>query len=184
MNCKYCDTNYSRDILDGLSVKIEDIVGYARSANVPLVEITGGEPLLQDDTPELCKRLLEEGFEVLVETNGSLPLSELPEGVIRIMDCKTPSSGEADKIDFDNFALLNSNDEVKFVISDRADFKYSLNIIEKYKLAEFTDKLIFGPAWGKLKPAKLVKWMMREKPPARMQLQLHKYIWDPDAKGV
>jgi 7-carboxy-7-deazaguanine synthase len=119
-----------------------------------------------------------------LETNGSLPIKSTPQGVIRIMDCKTPSSGEAEKLDRSNFEELNKKDEVKFVISDRNDFKYSIDIIKEYGIDKKTKNIIFSPAWGDLPPKKLAEWMIKEKPPARIQLQLHKYIWGPDKKGV
>jgi 7-carboxy-7-deazaguanine synthase len=149
-----------------------------------MVEITGGEPLVQKNVALLVRALLEKKFSVLLETNGSLPISSMPEGVVRIMDCKTPSSGESEKTCVSNFKSLNENDEIKFVISDYKDFKYSVDMIKKHKLCDKTKNIIFSPAWGLLETRELAEWIIKEKPPARMQLQMHKYIWGPEAKGV
>lgn len=184
LNCNYCDTLYSRKTEQGKSTDIPLLVEAALEENINLVEITGGEPLFQKTTPLLCAELLRNNFTVLVETNGSLPISLLPENVIKIMDCKTPSGGEASRMDFSNFDLLNPLDEIKFVIADRTDYSYSLDIIEKYKLDGKTPNLLFSPGWGKIESAELAGWIIKDKAPVRLQLQLHKYIWGPEKRGV
>jgi 7-carboxy-7-deazaguanine synthase len=184
LKCNYCDTRYSRTPEDGTPISIQELLDFAIDSDADMVEITGGEPLTQKNTHLLARALLDKNFCVLLETNGSLPIKSTPQGVIRIMDCKTPSSGEAEKLDRSNFEELNKKDEVKFVISDRNDFKYSIDIIKEYGIDKKTKNIIFSPAWGDLPPKKLAEWMIKEKPPARIQLQLHKYIWGPDKKGV
>lgn len=184
LNCNYCDTIYSRETEQGKSMDITSLVEAALKENIKLVEVTGGEPLFQKTTPLLCAELLRNNFTVLVETNGSLPISLLPENVIKIMDCKTPSCGEASRMDFSNFDLLNPLDEIKFVIADKTDYTYSLDIIKNYKLNKKTPNLLFSPAWGKIKSSELASWIITDKAPVRLQLQLHKYIWSPEKRGV
>lgn len=184
LNCAYCDTEYAKDFYNATEISVNELLESAKSANVRLVEITGGEPLLQESIAELCRKLLENNFDVMVETNGSISISILPEGVVRIIDCKCPGSGEADKMFFKNFEELNSSDEIKFVITDRSDYDYAVNIIKIYNLTKKTKNLLFSPAWGKIKPSQLADWMIKDRTPARLQLQIHKYIWGPHAKGV
>lgn len=184
LNCHYCDTLYSKNISDGREREIPELVDAALREKTSLVEITGGEPMTQKNVVPLCEKLLAEGLGVLMETNGSLPLTSLPDGVIKIIDCKTPSSGEHLKMDFSNYSILKDTDEIKFVISDYEDYKYALAIIYRYKLFEKTSRLLFSPAWDKIKIPELCEWMLRDKVPARLQLQMHKYIWGPDRKGV
>lgn len=184
LSCSYCDTVYAAKPSDGRDIELSELVEKAKASGVDTVEITGGEPMFQKNTPPLCKMLLDKGFRVLLETNGSLPVSALPPGTVRIIDCKTPSSGEASSMDFSNFDIINSDDEIKFVISDSSDFEYSLDIIKKYSLDSKTDKILFSPVAGKLAPQLLAEWMIKSKAPARFQLQLHKIIWSPDKRGV
>ena len=184
LNCTYCDTDYARDTDSGTAMTVEHIVSQAKLSKVRLVEITGGEPLIHAYTPILCQALLDEGLEVMVETNGSLPLSLLPSVVKKIVDCKTPSSGMEEYNLYENFHVLSDRDEIKFVIENYLDYEFALTIIEKYRLNKKTSNILFSPAWGKLEPKKLVAWMQADLPPARIQLQLHKIIWGPDKKGV
>jgi len=182
--CSYCDTTYSSKPSEGSEIEIPALLEMAVNEGIKTVEITGGEPLLQKNTPRLCKELLAKQFRVLVETNGSLPVSILPPGTIRIIDCKTPSSGEAGSMDFSNFKIINRDDEIKFVISDYADFEYSIGTIKKYSLDSKTEKILFSPVCGRLSPRELAEWMIKSKAPARFQLQVHKIIWGPDKRGV
>ncbi len=184
LQCAYCDTSYSRQFDAGKEETLKSLVAAARDSGVKLVEITGGEPLAQSNTPELCRMLVENGFEVLVETNGAFDISVLRPEVTRIIDCKTPSSGEADQMRWDNYRHLTHKDELKFVLSNRLDYEYALNIIRQYRVAEKTQNIIFSTVWTSLPPEQLAEWMIQDRPPARMQLQLHKYIWGPDKKGV
>jgi 7-carboxy-7-deazaguanine synthase len=184
LNCSYCDTEYAGSEDSGTAMTIEHLVSQAKLSKVRLVEITGGEPLNQPHTPILCQALVDEGMEVVVETNGSLPLSLLPPAVRKIVDCKTPSSGMDEYNLYDNFHVLSDHDEVKFVILDYQDYEFALTVIEKYKLRKKTSNILLSPVWGKLDPAKLVAWMRADLPPARLNLQLHKIIWGPEKRGV
>jgi 7-carboxy-7-deazaguanine synthase len=184
LDCNYCDTAYARSSDAGSPMSIEHLVSQARLSKVRLVEVTGGEPLTHPHTPALCEALLNEGLEVMVETNGSLPLSLLPPAVRKIVDCKTPSSGMEEYNLYDNFHILSDHDEVKFVIQTYQDYEFALTLIEKYRHRNKTPNILLSPAWGKLDPARLVGWMQADLPPARLQLQLHKIIWGPDKQGV
>ena len=150
----------------------------------PLAEITGGEPLLQEACRDLAARLLEQGRTVLCETSGTVPIGVLPDGVIRIMDLKCPSSGVCDKNDWANIAALNRRDEVKFVIADRADYEWSRALIRKHALPERCGQVLLAPVFGEIEPRALTEWMLEDGLDARLQLQLHKYIWPPDERGV
>lgn len=184
LQCSYCDTKYSASLTDGEAEPLDLLVVKAVSSDVDLVEITGGEPLTQPETIPLCEKLLDAGMTVLVETNGSLPVWELPEGVIRILDCKTPSSGESGSNLYKNYDYLTPADEIKFVIADRDDYDFSCKIIREYDLSSKTQNLLFSPVWGRIAPRQLAEWMIADRPPARLQLQMHKLIWGPDKTGV
>jgi 7-carboxy-7-deazaguanine synthase len=153
------------------------------SFDVKLVEVTGGEPLLQNGTPELTELLLEQGHKVLVETNGSLDISVLPEQVIRIVDIKCPSSGENHNVRWENIWGLRDEDQIKFVISDRHDYEWARGIVlERFGLVKH--EILFSTVFGELPPMNLVKWILDDRLPVRFQLQIHKYIWPHDAHGV
>ena len=184
LQCRYCDTQYSASLTDGKPEPLDLLVVKAVSSDVDLVEITGGEPLTQPETIPLCEKLLDAGMTVLIETNGSMPVWELPEGVIRILDCKTPSSGEAGSNLYKNYDFLTPADEIKFVIADREDYDFSCKIIREYDLSSKTQNLLFSPVWGRIAPRELAEWMIADRPPARLQLQMHKIIWGPDKTGV
>ncbi|MCP4177056.1 MAG: radical SAM protein [bacterium] len=184
LNCSYCDTKYSLDETCSKEYEISELVGKALESGVKLVEITGGEPLLQENVTLLAELLLKEKFTVLIETNGSISISNLPSKVIKIIDCKCPSSGMKDEMLFENFDLLTKNDEVKFVISDEHDYKYAINIINCYKLNKKTEKILFSPVADKLSPKLIAEWMVRDKIPAILQLQLQKIIWPDVDRGV
>lgn len=180
LNCSYCDTKYAQSAKKGTVYFVDEIVNKVKKAEIPLVEITGGEPLLQEGVKELCQKLLDAGFKILMETNGSLSIASVPAKVIKILDCKSPSSGEADRMDFANFALLSKEDEIKFVISNKTDYNYSVEIIKKYKLNSIVDNILFSPDLSSSGiPAELAKWILEDKLNVRMQLQMHKIIWDP-----
>ena len=184
LDCVYCDTEYAKNVADSKEYSIAEILEKVKAAEIPLVEITGGEPLLQEGVIELCQKLLDEKFQVLIETNGSISIISLPEEVIKILDCKCPASGEADKMDFANFALLKKQDEVKFVISDRRDFEYAVKIINEYKLNDQVDNILLSPNFTNPElPAMLAEWILENKISARMQLQLHKCIWSPEERA-
>ena len=181
LRCNYCDTAYAWD--GGEEFSIEKLVTLAVNSKCDIVEVTGGEPLMQKDTPLLLQALLDEGFTVLLETNGSVSIAQVPEKVCKIVDCKTPGSAMAENNCFENFSRLKSHDEVKFVISGKEDFDWSVQIIQQYRLAEKTPNLVFSPVWGRVDFQELAKWVVESNLPIRMQLQMHKIIWG-DKKGV
>jgi 7-carboxy-7-deazaguanine synthase len=148
------------------------------------VEITGGEPLLQPDVIPLMERLIDEGFEVLLETGGQLPIDDVPDEVMTILDVKCPGSGEADKMHWSNLEQLSRRDEVKFVIRDRADFDYAVDVVARHDLAGRAGAVLFSPVFGVLSPDELAAWILAARAPLRLQLQAHKYIWSADARGV
>ena len=183
LDCSWCDTGYSRGV-DGRELTLGMILEAIRPFRVPLAEITGGEPLLQADTPALAAMLVDEGYEVLVETNGSLDISVLPHPVARIMDLKPPSSGQAHANRLANFAHLRRGDEVKIVIADRMDYEWALAILADASYPRGVVETLLSPVREKLEPATLAKWMLDDKLGARMNLQLHKFIWPDIDRGV
>jgi len=183
LRCSWCDSEYT--FTGGTEMSVDEVLERVRSYGCPLVEITGGEPLVQKrECCELARRLCDEGYTVLVETGGSLDTSVLDQRVIKILDVKCPGSGEAHRNYWANLEALNPRDEIKFVIKDRADFDYALDVIEKYKLDERDPQVLFSPVWGAIELKDLAAWILQSGVRARMQLQLHKYIWGADARGV
>lgn len=182
LRCSYCDTEYA--FYDGYEMSVAEVIKKVNEYGNKLVEITGGEPLIQREVYPLIQGFLLEGFMVLVETNGSINIRELSaichkkdrDRLHIIMDIKTPNSGESSKMDFGNIPLLTSNDEVKFVIFDRGDYEWSKEIINKYRFPEDC-KILFSPVYRKLQPYKLAEWIIEDCLPVRLQLQLHRYIW-------
>lgn len=181
LRCRYCDTRHALE--DGETMSLEDILQRVDSYGVNLVEITGGEPLVQAETPRLAEALLERGHQVLVETNGSLDISVLPEGAVRIMDIKCPSSGESHQTKWENIWKLKPYDEVKFVVSDRLDYEWARGIILE-NFGHSKTEVLLGTVFGELPTRNLVEWMLEDKLPVRFQLQIHKYIWPHDKRGV
>lgn len=184
LRCSYCDTDYSLTAADGSEVGVEEIVERVQEEGIRLVEVTGGEPLIQPNVVDLCEALLGIGCDVMVETNGAMDISILPEGVIRIVDCKSPSSGEHERMDFSNFEHLKASDEVKFVIANRSDYECALSVIDKYHVNSKTHNILLSPAWKEIEPMQIVEWMLEDRPQARLQIQMHKVIWDPELRGV
>ena len=185
LRCSYCDTKRAQTLQNSREISVEDLVGQAVQSGIDLVEITGGEPMLQEPgVCELSAQLIRRGHTVMIETNGSRDLSSLPPEVIRIVDWKTPSSGENEKMFLPNFSSLRDFDEVKFVLSDETDYRFALDKIKQYHLAEQTPHILFSPVYGALNGADLVQWMLRDHVKARLNLQIHKYIWDPNREGV
>jgi len=184
LNCSYCDTKYSFDKDSAEELTINKIVELAKISGVKLVEITGGEPLLQKNVLKLCTELINNKFKVLMETNGSLSISKIHPKVIKILDCKCPSSNESDKMLSSNYGILTSNDEIKFVLTDLKDYNYAKQVINNYNLFKITDKILFSPITTNLNPQLLAEWMIKDKIPAILQLQLHKIIWPGVDKGV
>ena len=180
LRCSYCDTQYARE--GGTKRSVESLVREFRRSGLPLVEVTGGEPLLQDGTIALLTRLLRHGT-VMVETNGSIDISRIPDRVIAIVDVKCPGSGESDAMNPRNLDLLRPQDEVKFVISDRGDFEWARNRIEAHGLSKKCNAVLMSPADGALASGDLAEWMLRERVPARLNLQIHKMIWKGAERG-
>ena len=180
LRCRWCDTTYASE--GGTTRSLDDLVGEVRASGRPLVEITGGEPLLQAETPELAARLLGLGLTVLVETNGSLDISVLPPQAIAIVDMKGPSSGESARMDLDNLSRLRGRDEVKFVIAHRDDYAFMLGLLPRIDTGRNTVNA--SPLFGQLDPAELAAWMLADGLNLRLNLQQHKYIWDPARRGV
>lgn len=184
LRCSYCDTEYA--FHEGGWMTIDEIVEQVARFGVTLVEITGGEPLLQPACGTLAQRLLDSGFTVLCETSGALSIDRLPSGVIRIMDLKCPSSGEVEANDWTNIDRLTERDEVKFVIGDRADYDWAATIIQQHELVRRVRAggILMSPVFDRLQPARLVEWVLDDGLPVRVQVQLHKVIWEPDRIGV
>ncbi len=183
LRCAYCDTTHAYE--EGQEYDVDRIVEIAQSYGCSLVEITGGEPLMQEETPLLVERLLSKNFQVLVETNGSLDISRVSARCTRIVDIKCPSSGEEARNDLQNLNRLSPNDELKFVIADRTDYTFARRIVESHETEQLiTAKIHFSPVFGKLSPCELSRWILDDRLSVRLQLQIHKYIWDPDQRGV
>ena len=180
LECSYCDTRYA--FTESHDFSTEQIVEVVNCHNSTLVEITGGEPLIQKETPVLCQMFLDNNFTVLVETNGSLPIDLLPAGCIRIIDVKCPGSGEAGSFLIENVGKLQPTDELKFVISDRNDFLWALEFVNKYQL-DHLSTVLFSPCMGKVDPSELAAWILENNAPVRLGLQLHKLIWG-EKRGV
>ncbi len=182
LRCSWCDTPYA--FHEGSKMTVEDVVSRVRDYGCDVVEVTGGEPLLQKDVYPLMRRLLDEGRTVMLETGGHLSAGDVPPGVIRIIDVKCPASGEAARMHWPNLDALRATDEVKFVIQDRADYEYARDVMAKYDLATRAAAVLLSPVHGVLSPRQLAEWMLADRLTARLQLQAHKYIWDPQTRGV
>ena len=183
LRCSYCDTQYAYD--EGDLMEIGDVLQRVASYKCPLVEVTGGEPLVQKETPYLIHSLLEAGHEVLLETNGSQDIRQVDERCVKIMDIKCPTSGEEGKSDLKNLALLADTDEIKFVIGDREDYEYAKKILGSMDLKPSPiNRVHFSPVFGKMDPGLLAKWLLADHLDVRLHLQIHKIIWDPEKRGV
>ena len=182
LNCLWCDTRYASH--ESQSMTFDQILKKVGSYNCNLVEVTGGEPMLQDDTPALISMLLEKKYQVLLETNGSKSIKNIHSNCIKILDIKCPSSNESDSFLSENINFLTENDEIKFVISSRKDYKFAKSIIEN-KLSGISQKKIhLSPVFGQISPEAIAGWMIKDNLHARLSLQQHKIIWDPDKRGV
>lgn len=183
LRCSYCDTQYAYEA--GAEMDIEEITGRISGYNCGLVEITGGEPLLQKETPDLILHLLNKGYKVLLETNGSMDIGIVDKRCIRIVDIKCPSSGEKDSNDLTNLTRIGHHDELKFVISDRADYEYTKEILDiAHGIIPEPFVAHLSPCFGKMDAGELARWIMEDGLNVRLQLQLHKIIWGPNDKGV
>lgn len=180
LRCGWCDSEFT--FTGGTTMTLDQIVREVERYGCKLVELTGGEPLLQSDIYELATRLADSEHIVLIETGGHRDISKLDPRVIRIMDLKCPASGECEKNLWSNLEHLRPIDEVKFVIADRDDYDWTLNTIRGHRLEDRV-KLLISTAFGMVEPAQVVAWMLEDKLQARFQLQLHKYVWSPEARG-
>ncbi|MEK7286777.1 MAG: radical SAM protein [Nitrospirota bacterium] len=181
LRCRWCDSAYA--FFEGDEQTLDTIISHVRSFKTPLVEITGGEPLLQEEVYPLVTRLLDEGFRVLIETSGSLPINRLDPRAIVIMDIKPPGSAMSHTIHWKNLAYLKAEDEVKFVISDRNDFEWAKSVIQENPLLN-NRRCNFSPVFGELPPRLLTEWILQENMNVCLNLQLHKLIWDKEMRGV
>jgi 7-carboxy-7-deazaguanine synthase len=197
LRCSWCDSEYTftggqRRTLEEVAAEVERL-----SPGGGLVEITGGEPLLQErEVVPLMQRLLDADYTVLLETSGERPLEHVPSGVIKIVDVKCPNSGEPDTFHMENLESLTAHDEVKFVLSDRTDYEFARDFVRRHRLDQLVNAVLFSPAFSKeasgardasyclLDPRELADWMLVDGVPARLGLQIHKFIWDPAMKGV
>lgn len=179
LNCAYCDTVYAKEA--GYKLNPEELGHKLTDYDCKLVVITGGEPLLQAEVHPLCHRLLKDGYRLLLETNGSLDIASLPEGVIKIMDIKCPDSGEHERMRWENLEHLTPADQIKFVICSRRDYEWAKEVMKRYSIKH---NILMGTAHGCLEPKLLAGWILEDNLPVRFQLQLHKYIWPPDTRGV
>lgn len=181
LRCTYCDTEYS--FYEGTDMTIDEIISIVKKYNCNLVEVTGGEPLVQKETLDLMKRLCDEGYKVLLETSGSISIENVDKRVTIIMDLKTPSSKMMKKNLYSNIDFLKPDDEIKFVIGNREDYEWSKEIIKKYNLKDKC-KILMGCVFGELSNLELATWILEDNLPVRFQMQLHKYIWEPERRGV
>jgi 7-carboxy-7-deazaguanine synthase len=182
LRCSWCDTPYA--FTEGSKMSVDDVARTVDEFGCDLVELTGGEPLLQKDVYPLMQRLLDAGRTVMVETGGHLSIEKVPQQVIRIVDVKCPGSGEAARNHWDNLALLSPHDEVKFVIRDRVDYEYARDVVTKYGLVARTAAVLFSPVHGVLASKDLAEWILADRLAVRLQLQAHKYIWGAEVRGV
>lgn len=182
LRCRWCDTPYA--FHEGRKMSVDDVVADVEARGCATVEVTGGEPLLQPDVYPLMQRLLDSGKTVLIETGGHRSIADVPPGVIRIMDVKCPGSGESEKNDWGNLARLTKRDEVKFVIADRRDYDFAKEIVTRDNLPARVNAVLFSPVHGELDPKQLSEWVIADRLDVRVQLQVHKYIWSPETRGV
>jgi 7-carboxy-7-deazaguanine synthase len=182
LRCTYCDTAYA--FYTGSKMTLPEIIARVTAFECPLVEITGGEPLLQRNVLPLMKELCDLGKTVLIETSGAHDISEIDPRVHRIMDLKTPGSGESERNRYQNIAHLAPRDEVKFVIGSREDYLWSKQKIEEFSLLERCGTVLFSPIFGRIDPRNIVNWILEDNLKVRFQLQMHKFIWAPETKGI
>jgi len=198
LRCTWCDTAYA--FHGGQKVSVDEVLDRVESLNrrpdggatgISLVELTGGEPLLQEEIYPLAERLLAAGYTVMIETSGERFIGRLPKEVIKIVDVKCPDSGESDTFDPRNLQELSANDEAKFVISSRKDYEFAREFSREHRLSERVREVLFSPVhddpngkWRGLQPRELVEWMLEDGLPVRLGLQLHKIVWDPAMRGV
>ena len=182
LRCSWCDTPYA--FYEGKKRSLDEVLAEVDRYGCPLVEVTGGEPLLQEDVYPLMEALVARGHAVLLETGGHRSTARVPADVTTILDIKCPGSGEAQRNDWTNLERLRPHDEVKFVVKDRADYDYARDVVARYDLPSKVAAIHFSPVHGELSPRTLSEWVLADRLPVRVQLQLHKLIWDPGTRGV
>jgi len=182
LRCSWCDTPYAFD--EGRKMSVDDVIAAVEQYGCPLVEVTGGEPLLQEDVYELMERLSGTGRTVMLETGGHRSIARVPAGVLKIVDVKCPGSGEADKTDWSNLRALAPHDEVKFVIKDRGDYEFARDVVSRHSLVGRVAAVLFSPVHGALEARDLAAWILEDRLAVRLQLQVHKFIWGADVRGV
>ena len=180
LRCVWCDSEYT--FTGGERIALDDVMERVKAYGCKLVEVTGGEPLAQVESYELIRRLCDEGFEVLIETSGSIDTSNVDSRAKVILDLKCPGSGEVTKNRWENLEHLRAHDEIKFVIADRTDYEWARETIAKYNLDRWT--VLLSPVWDVMEPKALAEWMLADRLPARFQTQLHKHIWGANVHGV
>jgi 7-carboxy-7-deazaguanine synthase len=182
LRCSWCDTPYA--FHEGSKRTVDDVVAEVEGYGCHLVEVTGGEPLLQEDVYPLMQALVDRGHTVMLETGGHRAIDRVPPQVVRIVDVKCPGSGEAHRNRWENLSLVGRSDEVKFVVKDRADYEYARDVIAKYDLPSKAGAVLLSPVHGVMDAKLLSEWTLADRLPVRLQLQLHKFIWSPDTRGV
>jgi 7-carboxy-7-deazaguanine synthase len=182
LRCVYCDTEYA--FYEGKDMSIDDIIKQTESYNCMLVEVTGGEPLMQEGVHELMTRLCNKGYEVMIETGGSLPIENIDKRVKVIMDLKTPCSKMEKKNRYENIQHLKQIDEVKFVVGSREDYEWTKEMISKYDLTSRVAQVLISPVFGEVENIDLANWILQDNLKVRFQIQMHKYIWHPETRGV
>lgn len=182
MRCLWCDSEYA--FYDGRWMTLAEVEEAVAAFDCRLVELTGGEPLLQPGAFDLMTRLCDAGYELLVETGGGVDIAAVDRRVARIVDVKCPASGEAANNRWENLALLRAGDELKFVLADEADYRWAKEVVTRHGLTERRLPIHFSPVWGRLDPTQLAQWIVRDRLPVRLQLQLHKLLWGAVARGV
>jgi 7-carboxy-7-deazaguanine synthase len=195
LRCTWCDTAYAfhggtKQTIEEVLERVRELAGPPQN-RVPLVEITGGEPLLQPETPELAEKLLAAGYTVMIETSGERPVGVLPREVVKIVDVKCPDSGEKDTFDMSNLQAVDEKDEIKFVMATRRDYEFARDFTLQHRLAAHVHQVLFSPVfpdpagkWEGLNARELTEWILADGLPVRLGWQLHKFIWDPAMKGV
>lgn len=182
LRCSYCDTRFAYE--EGYEIKAEKILEKIKSYNCNLIEITGGEPLLQEEVYGFIDKALKANYRILIETNGSILTDRLPKQVTKILDIKCPGSGQSEMMDFNNLSYLNRDDQVKFVIMDESDYNWAKKVIAENNLTSITENILFSSVYGILDPKKLAEWILKDNLNVRLQVQMHKIIWGPCMKEV
>ena len=182
LRCVWCDTPYA--FQDGRTLDVDEVVTAVRQYQCDLVEITGGEPLLQEDVYPLIDRLLTAGTTVLLETGGHVSVTRVPDAVVKVLDVKCPGSGECDRNLWENLTRLTDRDQVKFVIADRVDYEFARDVLQRHALETRCGTVLFSAVHDVLPSVRLAEWVLADHLPVRLQIQLHKYLWGAETRGV